>query len=110
MKTSKLAFGILVAGFALAANAGEVEAREDALSAGRVIIPGNSLIKISADRKDALYRCGEETEFSVTVKTKHTHFNLIVGLDNARTKWSTVYWRHLHQLNLIVIHSDSTIL
>ena len=67
MKTNQIAFGIIAAGLALSANAGDVEAREDALSAGRVIIPGNSLIKISADRKDALYKCGDETTFSVTV-------------------------------------------
>ena len=67
MKTNGIAFGIIVAGLALAAHAGDVEACEDALIAGRVIIPGNSLINISADRKDALYRCGDETAFSVVV-------------------------------------------
>ena len=48
MKTNEIALGVLFAGLALAANAGDVEAREDALSAGRVIIPGNSNIKISS--------------------------------------------------------------
>ena len=67
MKAEGIAFGIVVAGLAFVAHAGDVEAREDALSDGRVIIPGDSLIKISADRKDALYKCGEETVFSVTV-------------------------------------------
>ena len=67
MKTNVIAFGALAAGLAFVAYAGDVEAREDALSAGRVIIPGNSSITISADRKDALYRCGEETAFTVTV-------------------------------------------
>ena len=67
MKAEGIAFGIVVAGLAFVAHAGDVEAREDALSDGRVIIPGDSLIKISVDRKDALYRCGEETAFSITV-------------------------------------------
>ena len=67
MKTNAMLFGIVVAGLAFAAHSGAVEAREDALSDGRVIIPGDSLIKISVDRRDALYRCGEETAFTITV-------------------------------------------
>ena len=47
--------------------AGTVEEREDALSAGAVIVPGNSNIRIFLDRNDARYRCGEEAVFTVVV-------------------------------------------
>lgn len=66
--------------------AGSVEAREDAFSDGRVIIPGNSRIQISADRANALYKCGEETVFSVTVydanKAKASSGEVSWRLDN----------------------------
>ena len=52
---------------ALAGGVNEVELRENALSAGRAIIPGNKLIKMSLDRPEALYRCGETAEFTVAM-------------------------------------------
>ena len=63
--------------------AGDVESRENAHSDGRVIIPGNPRVAIAADRADALYRCGEETVFSVAVK----------GEDGALARSGTVSWR-----------------
>ena len=63
--------------------AGETEARENAHSDGRVVIPGNSRVAIASDRADALYRCGEKTVFSVAVK----------GEDGALARSGTVSWR-----------------
>lgn len=81
---NRLLFAILSACCAAGSlAAGEVESRENAHSDGRVIIPGNPHVSIASDRADALYRCGEETVFSVAVK----------GADGAPARSGTVSWR-----------------
>ena len=45
----------------------EVVRREDSFSVGKVIINLDGRAKVSLDRKDALYRCGEESVFTITI-------------------------------------------
>ncbi len=42
-------------------------AREDAHTEGRTVITGNCQVRFALDRANAMYRCGEEATFTVTV-------------------------------------------
>lgn len=83
MKTSTLILSALVALPFVPVQATDTEAREDALSRGIVILPGNDSVRISLDRANATYACGEEAAFSVT----------ILGADKSPLKEGLVRWR-----------------
>jgi len=78
-------FGISVL-LTLAAPLADEVVRENALTAGRSIIAGKGLARFDLDRDDALYRCGEEAAFTVTVYetngVKATHGKILWRLDN----------------------------
>ena len=63
-------FSACLAGAAIscvaAPQADEIE-RENAHTAGRTVIAGKGLLRFALDRGDALYKCGEDATFTVTV-------------------------------------------
>ena len=42
-------------------------ARENAHTEGRTVISGKGLLRFALDRDDALYKCGEDATFTVTI-------------------------------------------
>ena len=48
-------------------SANDIISREDSFSKGKAIIDLDGRAKVSLDRRDAIYRCGEEAVFTVTI-------------------------------------------